>query len=155
VRRAAAIAALALAAPAGCDVGGGGGERTAGERAAARERAATAHERAIRGWSRALNAGDYARATRFFALGVIVEQVDETQLITREQILAFNRSLPCRADVTHVVEERQATLAAFRLKRGPGGDCHGTVRVRFTIHGGKFTQWRQLPQRPAPPQNPA
>jgi hypothetical protein len=116
---------------------------------------AESNERTIRAWSRELNAGHYERAADFFIRGVIIDQGVERQLVTRAQILEFNRSLPCRADVTRVVEERLYTLASFRLKRGPGGPCHGTVRVRFSIHGGKFSQFLQLPGQSAPPGDPA
>jgi hypothetical protein len=147
----AAIVCLAVVALAACDTGG---DERHSPGPSKRDRAAS-HERAVRAWSRALNAGRYERAASFFILGVIVDQGQEMQLITRAQILDFNRGLPCRADVTSVVEERQATLATFRLKRGPGGPCHGTVRVRFFIHGGKFSQFRQLPGQSAPPGDPA
>jgi hypothetical protein len=152
MRRAAAIAALAVAAPIGCDSGSDGERKDPGHRA--RERAAS-HERAVRDWSRALNAEMYGRAAGFFIRGVIIDQGREIQLITRAQILDFNQGLPCKADVTRVVEEKRDTLAYFRLKRGPGGPCHGRARVRFTFYGGKFSQWRQLPEQPAPPGNPA
>jgi hypothetical protein len=152
MRRAAAIVALAVAAPIACDSGSDDKRRDSGQRA--RQRAAS-HERAVRDWSRALNAEMYERAADFFILGVIVDQGRAIQLITRAQILDFNQGLPCKADVTRVVEEKRDTLASFRLKRGPGGRCHGTVRVRFTFYGGKFSQWRQLPEQPAPSGNPA
>ena len=116
---------------------------------------AASHERIVRGWSRALNAEQYERAAGFFIRGVIIDQGLEIQLITHAQILDFNQGLPCKADVTRVVEEKRDTLAYFRLKKGPGGPCHGTVRVRFTIHGGKFSQFRQLPGQAEPPGNPA
>jgi hypothetical protein len=116
---------------------------------------AASHERTVRGWSHALNAERYKKAASFFIIGVIIDQGQEIQLITRGQILDFNQGLPCKADVTRVVEEKDDTLAYFRLKRGPGGPCHGVVRVRFTIHGGKFSQFRQLPGQSEPPGNPA
>jgi hypothetical protein len=152
MRRVAAILALAVAAPIGCDSGSDDKRRDAEKRA--RERAA-AHERAVRSWSRALNAERYERAADFFLRGVIIDQGRAIQLITRAQILDFNQGLPCKADVTRVVEEKRDTLAYFRLKRGPGGPCHGRARVRFTFYGGKFSQWRQLPEPAAPSGNPA
>jgi hypothetical protein len=152
MRRAAAIVALAVAAPTGCDSRSDGAHKDPAHRA--HERAAS-HERAVRDWSRALNAEMYEQAADFFIRGVIIDQGQEIQLITRAQILDFNQGLPCKADVTRVVEEKRDTLAYFRLKRGPGGPCHGVVRVRFTIHGGKFSQFRQLPGQSEPPGNPA
>jgi hypothetical protein len=151
--RAAAALALLIAAGAlgACD---SGDDKRAAPRPDPKETAAS-HERAIRGWSRALNAERYRDAAAFFIRGVIVDQGQEIQLITPAQILDFNQGLPCKADVTRVVEEKDDTLAYFRLKRGPGGACHGTVRVRFTIHEGKFSQFRQLPGQAEPPGNPA
>ena len=116
---------------------------------------AASHERTVRGWSRALNAEQYERAARFFIRGVVIDQGQEIQLLTRSQILDFNQGLPCKADVTRVVEEKEYTLAYFKLKKGPGGPCHGTVRVRFAIHEGKFSQFLQLPGQAEPPGNPA
>jgi hypothetical protein len=146
--RSAAAIALATVTLCACDSSGEDPRPQRPDRAAA-------HERAVRGWSRELNAGRYQRAADFFIRGVIVDQGVSRQLITRAQIVECNRSLPCRADVTRVVEERLYTLASFRLKRGPGGPCHGTVRVRFAIRGGKFSQFLQLPGQTAPPGDPA
>jgi hypothetical protein len=151
MRATAAIAILAAGVAGGCD-SGGEERRAPGPRKAD---AAASHERTVRGWSRALNAEQYERAAGYFIRGVIVDQGQEIQLITHKQILDFNQGLPCKADVTRVVEERLYTLAYFKLKRGPGGPCHGTVRVRFAIHGGKFSQFRQLPGQAEPPGDPA
>ena len=101
----------------------------------------------IRGWLAALNAGDYVAAASYFAKGAVVEQRDEFRLRNREEAEAFNRSLPCNAELTDVDDKGRTTLAAFRLRAGPGGPCHGTVKVRFTIEGGKVREWRQLPQQ--------
>jgi hypothetical protein len=151
MRATAAIAILAVGVAGGCD-SGGEKRRAPGPHKAD---AAASHERTVRGWSRALNAEQYERAAGYFIRGVIVDQGQEIQLITHKQILDFNQGLPCKADVTRVVEERLYTLAYFKLKRGPGGPCHGTVRVRFAIHGGKFSQFRQLPGQAEPPGDPA
>jgi hypothetical protein len=105
----------------------------------------------IRGWSASLNASDYVAAASFFAPGAIVEQVAERRLRDRADAVLFNQSLPCRARVTKVRDEGDTTLAAFSLREGPGGPCHGVVRVRFTIRDGKFKEWRQLPERRRPP----
>jgi hypothetical protein len=147
----AAVAIVCLAATLGACDSGSDDKRSAPDPKAT----AASHERTIRGWSRALNGERYKQAASFFIIGVIVDQGNEIQLITHRQILDFNQSLPCKADVTRLVEEKDDTLAYFRLKRGPGGPCHGTVRVRFTIHGGKFSQFRQLPGQSEPPGNPA
>jgi hypothetical protein len=149
MRAAAAVACLAAAALGACSPSD---DKRKGP---SPEATAKSHERTVRGWSHALNAERYEVAADFFIRGVIIDQGQEIQLITRAQILDFNQGLPCKADVTRVVEEKDDTLAYFKLKRGPGGNCHGTVRVRFTIHGGRFSQFRQLPGQAEPPGNPA
>jgi hypothetical protein len=143
MRRAAALVAL-VGAIAGC---GSQGEQR--KPAPARRQPSDAH--LIRGWSRALNAGDYRRAAAYFARGAVVEQTQEVRLRSRAAAIVFNSGLPCRADVTGVEDEGATSLASFRLKRGPGGPCNGSARVRFTIKRGKFTEWRQLPEAPTPP----
>ncbi len=108
-------------------------------------------EAAIRGWSRAVNAGDYERAGRAFAPGAVVEQGEETRLRTPDDAARFSASLPCRADVIRVEPEERASVATFRLREGRGGGpCRGDAKVRFTVRGGKLTEWRQLPQEPPP-----
>jgi len=104
----------------------------------------------IRAWSRALNDGDFAEAASFFAEGAVVEQLEEKLLVDRDAAVAFNRSLPCRADVTDVKDEGETLVAAFRLRDGPGGPCGGAARVRFRFEDGKFAEWRQLSAPPAP-----
>jgi hypothetical protein len=108
-------------------------------------------EEVIRGWVQAVSAGRYERAAGYFAPGAIVEQVEEIRLDTTADAVAFNRALPCRADLTDVEDEGDTSLAAFRLRRGPGGPCEGAARVRFTIRDGLIREWRQLPEAPAPP----
>ena len=112
-----------------------------------------AEARAIRAWSAALNRGDFARAASFFAENAVVEQEVELRLPNRAAAIAFNRSLPCRADVTDVERRDSTVVAAFRLRMGraPGGGCDGgTARVRFRFSGGKFAEWRQLEEPAAP-----
>ncbi|HKF81160.1 MAG TPA: nuclear transport factor 2 family protein [Thermoleophilaceae bacterium] len=132
MRRAAVIGALALL------LGGCGGSDRPPPKQTDKE--------VIGGWIAALNAGDYVAAASYFAKDAVVEQSEEFRLRTREAAEEFNRSLPCTANLTDVKDEGKTTLAAFRLRAGPGGPCHGRARVRFTIRHGKFTEWRQLPE---------
>ena len=113
--------------------------------------------RSIRGWSAALNRGDFGRAASFFASNAVVEQQVELRLPDRAAAIAFNRSLPCRADVTDVEKTGSTVVAAFRLREGrsPGGGCSGAARVRFRFKDGKFTEWRQLATPEAPGGVPA
>lgn len=157
-RGAAICAALALAV-AGCGDDEGTdeprGERgaTAADRRGGPAPGQGADERVIRGWNQAVNLGRYDRAADFFAPGAVVEQLVEVTLDTRADAIAFNRSLPCRADVTDVErEDGDSTIAAFSLREGRTGGCEegGSARVRFVIRGGEIEEWRQLPTPPVP-----
>ena len=110
--------------------------------------AASSDGETIRAWSAALNRGDYGKAASYFAEDAIVEQTEEVRLPDRDAAVAFNRSLPCKADVTDIEDEGDTILAAFRLRRGPGGGCEGAARVRFRFEDGKFSEWRQLAEPP-------
>jgi hypothetical protein len=134
------VAALLLAL-AGC--GGGDG-------------AHPSDEEVIRGWVTAVSRGDYERAAAYFAPGAIVEQLEVVRLPDRAAAIEFNRSLPCRADLTDVDDEGATTLAAFRLREGRDGRCGPgegageSARVRFLIRDGRILEWRQLPEAPVP-----
>lgn len=143
----------------GCSLGDGdepivpGGTQEESERKApegAEPRAGEpAEAQAIRAWSAALNSGDFEEAASYFAEDAIVEQTEELRLGDRDAAIAFNRSLPCKADVTDVEDEGDSVLAAFRLRGGgPGGCDGGTARVRFRFKDGKFSEWRQLTEPP-------
>jgi hypothetical protein len=154
--RAAATALLAALAVAGC---GGGDHKQArtDARAPAPPSASPGHApseaAAIRDWSRSMDAGEYDRAASYFARNAIVQQVREMRLRTHADAVDFLRGLPCKADVTKIVDEGRTLLASFRLRAGPGGPCKGSARVRFKIDHGRFTEWRQLlePALPKPP----
>jgi len=139
------VFALALG---GCSSAGDGGDgpKTGGEEA---EKAQTEPEK-IRAWSKALNSGDFEEAASFFAEDAVVQQLEEERLDGRESAEAFNRSLPCKADVTDVKDEGETVLVAFRLRDGPGGPCEGAARVRFRFEDGKFAEWRQISAPDAP-----
>jgi putative copper resistance protein D len=113
-------------------------------------------EEVIRGWITALNEGEFGRAASYFAQGAVIEQAEEVRLRSRSDAIAFNRSLPCRADLTDVDEEGRTTLAAFRLREGRDGRCGPgegageSARVRFVIRDGRIREWRQLPEEPLP-----
>ena len=165
MRRAGAALCLGLClgvAQAGCGGDGNRDEGRAGTPAAtatgpeappARPRPGEPPEAAqIRGWSRELNAGHFEQAASFFARNAIVEQARRIRLRDRSAAVAFNQSLPCRADVTDVKSEGRAVVAAFRLRPGPGprSACNSSARVRFRFTGHKFSEWRQLPEAPGP-----
>ena len=143
----AVAAGIAVLAFAGCNSGSGDEAETT-PAPSPRE---AGYAKLIRGWSKAINAERYDRAASFFAPGAIVEQGREFRLENRRGAILFNSSLPCKADVTDVDGEGDDLLAAFRLRDGPGGSCEGSARVRFRFRNGKFTEWRQLPEDAASP----
>jgi len=157
---AAVLAALALILS-GCSLGDGdgkeplvpnGGRQEGGSDAPedAQPRAGEPEEaETIRAWSAALNDEDYEKAASYFAEDAIVEQAREVRLPDQDAAVAFNRSLPCKAEVTDVKDEGDTVLAAFRLRGGPAGGCDGgTARVRFRFEDDKFSEWRQLTEPP-------
>jgi len=156
VRAATLLLALALG---GCSLGDGddGSDRPgAGSGPRSEERVQprkgeSGEARAIRRWSAALNNGRFDLAASFFAENALVEQTEELRLRDRDAAVAFNRSLPCKADVTDVKDEGETVIAAFRLRDGPGGPCDGAARVRFRFREGKFSEWRQLTEPAQPP----
>ena len=99
--------------------------------------------RVIRGWLLALERQDYEQAA-YFAPNALIDQGDPYRLRSKSDAFAFNASLPCRADLVDLKGGGAHVLATFKLREGPGGDCTGRVRVRYTIREGKFTEWRQL-----------
>lgn len=100
---------------------------------------------AVRGWIGAMNAERYDDAAGYFAENAVVDQGPTFRLPDRAAAENFVRGLPCHADLTEVRDEGPTVLGTFRLRAGPGGPCSGTVRVRFTVRDGRFTEWRQLP----------
>jgi hypothetical protein len=113
--------------------------------------------RVIRGWLLALERGDFQQAADYFAKDALIDQGRRPyRLRTRDLAINFNALLPCRADLIRLRGGGHArhVLATFRLRAGPGGDCTGLVRVRYTIVKGKFTEWIQGPDsdsdQPAP-----
>jgi hypothetical protein len=144
------VLAVALATLGGCDLSSSD-EAERSHAAAPQERHYSYEARVIRGWLLALERQDYDGAAYYFAPGAIIDQGHPYRLRDQSAARAFNASLPCRADLIDLKHEDGKILASFRLRRGPGGECSGVVKVRYTIRHGKFTEWRQLPSEEAPP----
>jgi hypothetical protein len=139
---AAVVAAVAVAALAGC-------EDDKRRSAPPKPDYALADEAVVRLWTKALYEGRYRRAAGFFAPRAIVQQGYTRVLRTRKEAIAFNRSLTCRATVGSIHHEKnRVLLVRFNLGPGPGGGCSdgGTARVRFFIRGGLIETWHQLPE---------
>jgi len=156
VRRALALGLAVAAVLAGCGsesgLQPGPGADAPGDSRGGPAPGQSADERLVRAWNQAVNLGDYESAADLFERGAVVEQLGESRLATRADAVAFNRSLPCRADVIDVEADGRSTLAAFRLREGRTGECDagGRARVRFVIRDGRIQEWRQLPAPQAP-----
>jgi hypothetical protein len=152
------ICAVLLAVP-GCDTGDDdSGDRTAAERPPPTESQGTTSAKSllIRDWLGALNNGDYAHAADFFAPGALVDQGVPYRLKDHAAARLWNSGLPCRADLVRIEPDGGRVLASFRLRDGPGGRCGGTVVVRFTFNGDRFSEFFQLQDgQPNPDSSPA
>ena len=110
----------------------------------------------IEGWVEALAGGDVGAAAGYFAVPSVVENgTPPLTLRSREDVQAFNRSLPCGATLVKALPRGRLIVATFRLRERPGGDCGDGVgllaRTAFLIRDGKIAEWRRLPN---PSQNP-
>lgn len=106
-------------------------------------------EEVIRAWVEAVSEGDFAAAADRFAEGAIVEQGEEIRLPDRAAAIAFNRGLPCRAELTETENQGEGTVGTFDLSEGRSGQCAegGVALVLFVIRDGLIHEWRQLPER--------
>jgi hypothetical protein len=144
------ISALALATEA-C---GGGGEAATDSSAGSVLPPGHAKVGVIDEWTRTLTAGDVEGAAELFALPSVVENgTPPLRLETRAEAIAFNRSLPCGAELVEAHALGRYVAATFRLTERPGpGECGsgagGTARTAFLIRAGKIAQWRRLPDLP-------
>jgi hypothetical protein len=114
----------------------------------------------IRGWARALTAGNLDKAASYFALPAIVQNgTPPIRITSRAQARDFNELLPCGARLVMTTRHGPYIFATFRLTDRTGGDCgagSGTIAATaFLIRGGKIVQWRRLPTPGAgqPPQS--
>ena len=141
VRTFAALAAICVAALAGC---GSSGEETVPGGADA------GAVRVIKSWADELRAGDVIAASERFAIPSVVQNgTPPLRLTDRRQVEAFNRSLPCGAKLTEAVASGKYTIATFVLTERPGpGECGSgvgeTAKTAFVIHNGLITEWRRV-----------
>jgi hypothetical protein len=145
---AAKLVLLAVVALAGC----GGGSSDDPSRDEAPSPAAV-----IRSWSDTLRAGHVAQAASYFALpATVANGTPPLRLSTRDQVRAFNASLPCGARLVKTSSSSRFTTAEFVLTERPGPGSCGTgtgqrARVTFVIRGGKIVEWRRVSTNPEPP----
>jgi len=107
--------------------------------------------RVIDEWIEALSEGDVAGAAELFALpSVVTNGTPPIELTTRAEVVDFNRSLPCGAELVGARRLGGLIAATFRLTERPGpGECGtgvgGLARTAFLIRDGEIVQWRRLP----------
>jgi hypothetical protein len=138
------LLAVALAAALLASCGGDDSEQLEGHESVA----------VIEGWVEALRDGDVAAAADYFALPSLAQNgTAPLTLRTRGDVTAFNRSLPCGAELLRARPDGRFIAATFRLTERPGGSCgSGTgnlVRTAFVVKDGKIVQWRRLPDPPS------
>ena len=103
--------------------------------------------RVIGGWSDALRNGDVEAAADFFELPSIAQNgTPPLELDSREDVVAFNASLPCGAELTEAEDHGRFTIATFELTERPGaGECGTgvgeTAKTAFVIEDGLITRW--------------
>jgi hypothetical protein len=104
----------------------------------------------IKSWADELRAGDVNAASERFAVPTVVQNgTPPLRLTTREEVEAFNQSLPCGARLTEAVAVDRFTIATFKLTERPGpGECGngvgGTAKTAFVVRKGLITQWRRV-----------
>jgi hypothetical protein len=104
----------------------------------------------IRGWADELRAGDVeAAADRFEIPSTVQNGTPAIQLSNRDEVVAFNESLPCGAELTEAEQSGEFTIATFELTERPGpGECGTgvgeTAKTAFVIHEGRIAEWRRV-----------
>jgi len=113
----------------------------------------------IKDWADELRAGDIeAAADRFEIPSLAANGTAPVPLSNREQVIRFNESLPCGAELTRAETEGKYTIATFELTERPGaGQCGPgvgeTAQTAFLIEDGRIVEWRRVAnaEQTAPP----
>jgi len=132
---------MIVVAIAGC----GGGEE--GEQAEIPGGADPEEVRVIDEWSSALREGDVDAAAEYFKLPSIAQNgTPAVELTTRKDAIAFNRALPCGAELIEAVTDGPFTVATFELTERPGAGACGdgvgeTAKTAFLIEDGLIARW--------------
>jgi hypothetical protein len=110
-------------------------------------------------WSKTLTKGDAEGAADYFDLPSVVQNgTPPVSLENREDVVAFNESLPCGAELVNAEDHAGFVIATFELTERPGaGECGQGVgeeaQTAFKIEDGHITEWRRVPGdavQPAP-----
>ena len=105
----------------------------------------------LRGWGDALRRNDSSRATRYFALPVLVAQGQVVRFETAGQVKAFNDALPCGVKLLDVAHEGRFVIGTFKLTVRPAHRCQAAgkrIRLAFVVRGRKIAEWREVPDTP-------
>jgi hypothetical protein len=136
---------VSLGLPAGC--GGGGDDSREPEIPGGADPDAA---QVIDDWSRTLTEGDVEGAADYFELPSIAQNgTPAVPLETREDVIAFNESLPCGAELVKAEDDGKFTVATFELTERPGeGECGPGVgqeaKTAFVIEDGHIAEWRRV-----------
>ncbi len=101
----------------------------------------------IEGWADDLRAGEIdAAADRWGVPSVAQNGTPPLELTSRDDVIAFNESLPCGAELIRAERQGKFTVATFELTERPGpGKCGPgtgeTARTAFVIEDGKIVEW--------------
>lgn len=145
----AALLSLAVSATMvlGC---GGEGDGTGADQAEIPGGADPEVARVIDEWATTLSEGDVEGAAEYFELPSIAENgTPPLELATRDEVVTFNRALPCGAELVSAEQHGGFTIATFELTERPGpGQCGagtgGTAQTAFVIEDGLITEWRRV-----------
>ena len=144
-----ALLVAALLALAGCG-GSAGPDGDGGEedRAGVPGGADPEEARVIDQWSTALREGDVESAADLWRIPSFAQNGPPgLQLASREDVIAFNQSLPCGAELLSAETAGPYTVATFELTERPGpGECGdgvgSTAKTAFGISDeGEIERW--------------
>jgi hypothetical protein len=142
MRATVAIALIGLVVLAGC---GGGDDSTDSEEIPGGADPEAAE--VIRDWADDLRGGDLEAAADHFRLPSLAQNgTAPIQMTTRDEVRAFNASLPCGAELAEAQMQGRFTIATFELTERPGaGECGTgvgeTAKTAFVIEDGLITRW--------------
>jgi len=109
----------------------------------------------------ALAGGHVDAAARYFALPSRLQLVagGPIAIIRRhQQVVAFNRLLPCGARLVNARQVGRYVDALFVLANRAGSRCDApgaSARTAFVVRGGLIVEWRRAPSEPGDPGLPA
>jgi hypothetical protein len=100
-------------------------------------------------WSDELRAGHVRRAAAYFDVPAIVQNATPPlKLTSRQDVLEFNRTLPCGVHVVKTIAGSRYTVATFVLTERPGSTgCGATGKLAataFLLRHGKISEWRRV-----------